>query len=139
MNELNLKELIELFKTQNTQLFAMWTVLSVVSLGVLGFIYKETSLLTNTRAKGWISFGFAIFAIGSIYAIWQHQKTTYALYEYFKNLINPNTIPDELKAIKEILQSLNACPPWLLVVYHSILDLIVQIVNTPKTAESAKS
>jgi hypothetical protein len=76
---LAIEKLLDLYNTQNAALNTLWNFLSIISLGILGFVYKDKESRENWRVKIGLSIGYLLFSIGNLFALRKGQEIVIAL------------------------------------------------------------
>jgi len=116
---LEIVKLLDLYNTQNGAINTLWNFLSIVSLGLLGFVYKDKESREDWRVKIGLSIGYILFSIGNLVALRRAQGITVAI----SNAIN--AAATDTSVTSEVLKAHLAITVFDITVYQLIIVGVV--------------
>jgi len=112
--------LVGLFEDHSGLVNTLWGILQVVTLGLLGFVYKEEYVRRNPRILALLSLAFVGFALGNQKAILRSQAVLRAVYEQLHDPQYLATVPASLRGVLAAHQAATVAEirqdHWILVV-----------------------
>jgi len=103
-NGLDYQTLLSVYNDHTNVVNTLWSILQVVSVALLGFVYQQKQLRRNWLALLILSAAFSIFAFGNQAAMSRSQKVLVAVVYQMKNEYLLNTIPEK-SGIKSVLRA----------------------------------
>jgi hypothetical protein len=116
---LEIGKLIDLYNTQNGAINTLWNFLSIVSLGILGFVYKDKESREDWRVKVGLSIGYILFATGNLIALRKAQGITVAISKAIKAVATDSGV------ISEVLKAHAAITISEITIYQLTLVFVV--------------
>lgn len=131
-------KVLSFFNSQAGLVNSFWNLYALVALGFIGFVFTHKELFAEKRNKEFLAIVFIFFAASNAYAMYESQVILYAVgkevsataAEFSDKLLSVE-FRDVLKSKKEAIE------PWVVMVYHFILDIAVisMIYLFPKHGE----
>jgi hypothetical protein len=122
MLEEKIKEVLHIYLEQTGTINVLWNIFLVASLAMLGYVYKDRTLMNDWKIKAGLSIGFPLFAIANSCAMSRSQTILVAASEYLKNL--PST---EDQSFGRVLGAHGAITVVQMHMAHVVFTLLVLV------------
>jgi len=80
------KQALSIYVSQTGTINTLWNLFLLVGLAMLGYVYKDRTLMDDWNVKLGLTIGFAVFAFGNSAAILRSQRILVAATEYLNKV-----------------------------------------------------
>ena len=112
---MELEKVLDFIFSRTDAVRVLWNLFILVSLGTLGFVAKAEPGDAKRRLSKLVALGFAVFALSNLLALFQTQAEREGFVEIARGL--------GLDEYAHLDRALWFVPQWLLVVFHSAMDV----------------
>jgi hypothetical protein len=119
-NNINLVELLNLYRNQLETINTFWNFLAVVALGLLGYVYKDEAMRKDWKTKLGLSIGFVVFAIANLGALHRGIGIAAELARVIQG--RATSVSSEYT---QLLKAHTYFDPWEVFLFHGLLDLMI--------------
>jgi hypothetical protein len=132
-----IKEALDIYVAQTGIINTLWNIFLAASVAILGYVYKDRTLMDDWKIKLGLTIGFPLFAFGNSTAILRAQKILVAATNYLNNV--PDTGDS---SFNQVLKSHTAPSVERICWSHFVFTLLVLIAmwlpNIAKVIASRK-
>jgi len=86
MMQEHFKDALDIYVAQTGTINTLWNIFLAVSVAMLGYVYKDRTLMDDWKIKLGLSLGFPLFVTANDFAMTRSQAIVVAAAEYFKNV-----------------------------------------------------
>jgi len=132
IDQTQIKEALDIYVAQTGIINILWNIFLAASLAILGYVYKDRTLMDDWKIKLGLTIGFPLFAYANYTAILRAQRILFAAATYL------NGVPDAGDpSFNQILKSHTAPSVRDIRKAHFLFTLLVLIVMwLPNIAKS---
>ena len=118
--EQHIQEVLNIYVAQTSIINILWNIFLAVSVAIVGYVYKDRTLMDDWKIKLGLSIGFPLFAIANNAAMSRSQTILVAAADYFKNLPSSGD-----HSFDGVLKAHTALPVAQMHISHVVFTILV--------------